>query len=186
MSPTSFPRVAVVCAATLIACDASPGRDPTAPSSTRPEADATTATPGPAATGDAHILIFNGTTPERFEFSAVVTGAGLVAGEFQLFTEQAGGISIQGPVTCLGISGNLARIGGVITESSLPAFVGRPVLWEVVDNGEGVNAPPDQTSDFAAVQSPDVVATFCATGSGSLPFPLQLMDVLRGNIQVFP
>ncbi len=185
MSPTSLPSVAVVCAATLLACDTSPGRDPTAPSGTRPEADAT-ATPGPAATGDAHILIFNGTTPERFEFSAVVAGTGSVAGEFQLFTAQAGGISVHGSVTCLGISGNLARIGGVITESSLPAFVGRPVLWEVVDNGEGVNAPPDQTSDFAAVQSADVVATFCATGSGSLPFPLPLMDVLQGNIQVFP
>jgi hypothetical protein len=169
---------ALFCVTALIGCEAAPPRDPTGPSLSRLEADAV-GNSGPSATGNAHILIFGGTTPEHFQFSAITHADGSVSGEFQLFTDQAGGIRIHGPVTCLGVSGNVARIGGVITESSDPSFAGAPVLWEVVDNGEGANASPDQTSDFIAVGSPGVVAFFCATG-----FPLQMFDELQGNIQV--
>jgi len=51
-------------------------------------------------------------------------------------------------VTCMNVyGGNRAKIGGVVRQSSDPTIpVGTFAWFQVFDNGEGKNAPPDQSS----------------------------------------
>jgi hypothetical protein len=51
-------------------------------------------------------------------------------------------------VTCMAIyDGNRAKIGGVIKNSNDPTLPPGTFAWfQVFDNGEGANAPPDQSS----------------------------------------
>jgi hypothetical protein len=121
-----------------------------------------------------------GGAPQRMAFSAIRHRDGRVSGQFQIFSEQEPGIRVHGVVTCLGIDGNLARLGGVITKSSPTGFES-PAFWAVVDNGEGPGAPPDQSSDVGAFAPPELVEEFCALG-----FELPFLPSLRGNIQVHP
>src|SRR2546421_12397248 len=90
-----------LCTMTLAGCLTAPDGDPNAPPRVGVLEQAATAGGSPqSATGDAHILIFGGTTPERFSFSAVKRPNGTVAGQFELFSEQSGGIRVHGAVTC--------------------------------------------------------------------------------------
>jgi len=143
--------------------------------------------PGSSATGNAHVhLQFEGATfAERFSFNAINQPNGDVAGNFELFTDQLDGIRLHGSVTCLGVAGNVGRIGGVIEQADPPDFAGLPlvglsVVWTVVDNGEGSQAAPDQTSDIVFA-SPTAAQIHCARG-----FALPLLEDEQGNIQVHP
>jgi hypothetical protein len=133
-------------------------------------------------TGSAHVLLAGfGNAEEKYSNSIIRHADGSVSGEFELKTEQANGGRLHGTVLCFTVAGNRARVGGVIDQSSTPlASVGTHVLWTIVDNGEGANDPPDQTSDFIPV-SPAQAAFHCATG-----FNLQLIPVQSGNLQVRP
>jgi hypothetical protein len=122
-----------------------------------------------------------GGAPQRMSFSAIRHRDGRVTGQFQIFSSQEPGVRVHGIVTCLGIDGNLARLGGIVTRSSPPGSEG-PAFWRVVDNGEGSNAPPDLSSDVFAFAPPELVEEFCAVG---FDFP-PLMPSLQGNIQVRP
>ena len=106
-------------------------------------------------------------------FTAQIDAAGSVKGqaEFQLRNVD---LRLHVDVDCLSVSGNRAWIAGVITESSDPTRVGTRVLWEVVDNGEGSAAPPDQVS--MPVQ---FTAASCTTHPA-----LALVDWTNGNVQV--
>jgi hypothetical protein len=82
-------------------------------------------------------------------------------------------------VDCFGITGNRARVGGTVTQSTHQDIpTGDHVIWTVVDNGEGANAPPDQTSDlfFAPAFIRD---RHCVTG---INLPQETNT--QGNIQV--
>lgn len=133
-------------------------------------------------TGHANVrLPFTGNPTQRYSANAIRHADGSVSGQFQLRTEQVDGGSIHGSVLCFTIVGNRARLGGVIERSSTPlATEGQHVIWNVVDNGEGRRAPPDETSDFFPVPAA-VMAAHCATG-----FNLGSLPVLGGNIQVHP
>jgi hypothetical protein len=127
-------------------------------------------------------LVDFGGAPQRMSFSAIRHRDGRVTGQFQIFSSQEPGIRVHGIVTCLGIDGSLARLGGVVTRSSPPGLES-PAFWRVVDNGEGRHAPPDLGSDLAIFASPEDVQEFCAVGFGDFP---PLLSSLRGNIQVRP
>jgi hypothetical protein len=122
-----------------------------------------------------------GGAPQRMSFTAIRHRNGTVTGQFQIFSSQEPGIRVHGIVTCLGIDGNLARLGGVITRSSPPGFESAG-FWRVVDNGEGHHAPPDLSSDLFAFTPPEIVEEFCAVG---FDFP-PLLPSPQGNIQVRP
>jgi len=51
--------------------------------------------------------------------------------------------SFRGQVTCLQVTGNTASVGGTITDSSFPEFVGMGLAFTVVDNTPGT---PDLTT----------------------------------------
>jgi hypothetical protein len=70
----------------------------------------------------------------------------VVKGEFEMH-DQTNDLRIHGSVTCLSIEGNLARLGGVVEQSTDPSLpVGLLIAWRTVDNGEGINEPVDLLS----------------------------------------
>jgi hypothetical protein len=82
-------------------------------------------------------------------FSARKYADGTVSGEFE-YHQIAGGDAFRFhvDVTCMNVyNGNRAKIGGVITVSNDPTLPpGRFAWFQVFDNGEGADAPPDQSS----------------------------------------
>ena len=86
-------------------------------------------------------------------------------------------------VTCMNVyDGNRAKIGGVIVNSNDPTLPPGVFAWfQVFDNGEGANAPPDQSS-LIGFGSEAANEAFC--NSPNLP-RFGPWDV-AGNIQVRP
>ena len=133
-------------------------------------------------TGHANMFLPNFAAEQKYSQSAIRHADGTVSGEFELKSEQDGGLRVHGDVTCFTIVGNTARLGGFIEQSTEPAFEGLDVVWTIVDNGEGNNGPPDLTSDFFLVGTGG--AQFhCAVG---FAFTAPVLPVLSGNLQVHP
>ena len=106
-----------------------------------------------------------------------------VSGEFQSRVVTSTGEFVRrthGMVICLTVTGNIARIGGIITESSGNAPPpSTDVFATVVDNGQGENDPNDLASPGGS--GPGTALIHCATG-----LPQRLFPVTSGNIQVRP
>jgi hypothetical protein len=138
-------------------------------------AAAAQATGSPSATG-------GGTTVEAgekstFTFSGVQRPDGTVAGHM-VYQFRAADLTIHMDIDCLSISGNTAKLSGVITHLQGDAppfiFVGGDTVFTVVDNGEGGEAPPDLISDVFIFAGASCNAAF--TPPPYLP--------IQGNIQV--
>ena len=72
-------------------------------------------------------------TDGNFSLIAQIDKNGNVSGEWQdAFTMNPG---LHMTVTCLVVVGNTAWVGGIVTQSSNPDFIGRPVETKVVDGG---------------------------------------------------
>lgn len=135
-----------------------------------------------SATGVAHVVLSDRVDPvcgstcaQRWTMNAVSADDGSAVGQFELFSEEGGGIRVHGSITCLSVDGNEAQLGGVITQSDIPDLIGLKVTWLVVDNGEGQGSP-DQTTDLFGNRD-------CESDLKSLP-RFELFDVIRGDIQV--
>jgi hypothetical protein len=82
-------------------------------------------------------------------FNARKHADGSVTGQFeyhQIFQGETFRFHVD--VTCMNVyDGNRAKIGGVIKQSNDPTLPAGMYAWfQVFDNGEGANAPPDQSS----------------------------------------
>jgi hypothetical protein len=120
-----------------------------------PLATATGAAPVASANGGVHWTI---ALPNMFgvevvnqplTFSARKYADGTVSGEFEYHQIADGeAFRFHVDVTCLNVyDGYRAKLGGVITVSNDPTLPpGRFAWFQVFDNGEGVDAPPDQSS----------------------------------------
>lgn len=82
-----------------------------------------------------------------FSFAAAQRADGSVTGQFTLLitssvlgSENPSITRIEADVTCMSASGNRAWVGGVVTNSSNPAWIGMETGWAVEDNGEGANS----------------------------------------------
>jgi hypothetical protein len=183
MSRSPFIAVLLLASGLALGCSSDAAPNPTGPTVSAANTALESATQGQQqVTGSIFInLVEFGGAPQRMSFSAIRHRDGRVTGQFQIFSSQEPGIRIHGIVTCLGIDGNLARLGGVITRSSPPGFESAG-FWRVVDNGEGHHAPPDLSSDLFAFTPPEIVEEFCAVG---FDFP-PLLPSPQGNIQVRP
>lgn len=178
MSPTmrSVPLLAALALAAACADRATAPAPSAVVSHARPEAAAAMG-PQQQVTGSAFIQIFGGTVPENYSFSAIRHRDGDVSGQFELKSAQDGGLRVHGEVTCMAVTGNVARLGGVLTQSTDAQFpAGTQVAWMIADNGEGANDPPDQTSDFYVSGNP---SRFCASQAR-----LPLIPIEHGNLQV--
>lgn len=113
----------------------------------------------------------------HFSFHAKEKHNGIVNGSAVL-TYQGGQLNLKLDIDCLTIIGNRAIMTGVITRwSTFPEGVGNFCYIEVVDNGEGANAAPDQISLVFNGTNP---AVYSCTND----FDVFKYDVNKGNIQV--
>ena len=175
------------CAAGIAGCASDAGDDPMSPSIATPSGPALRAQrTQQQITGVAFItLVEADNAAERFTFNAVRHHDGDISGQFELFTEQEGGLRLHGTITCFGIRSEggelIGHLGATVTQSSDPSFEGLHLVWTVVDEGEGAGAAfPDFSSDLG-IATPEEVEAFC-----TFEFPLPIMASERGNIQVHP
>jgi hypothetical protein len=84
-----------------------------------------------------------------FTFNAQTDRLGVTSGQTQAVS-RAAGRTWHGTIDCLNVEGNVATMSGVVTNISpeTPPFfvVGSNIVFQVIDNGEGANAPPDLIS----------------------------------------
>jgi hypothetical protein len=115
-------------------------------------------------------------------FDAVKYADGSVAGRFEYHQVVEGeAFKFNVDVTCLNVyDGNRAKIGGLVEVSSDPTLPPGVFAWfQVFDNGEGANAPPDRSS-LIGFGDEAANAAFC--NSPNLP-RFGPWDV-QGNVQV--
>jgi hypothetical protein len=105
---------------------------------------------------------------------------GTAAGELQL-DNRAQGRKFHMTLDCLVVSGNKAWASGTVDRSTITSDVGTEWDVEVVDNGEGANAPPDQISLVSIFSPTQLPCTNPAVQAilDTLTFPIE-----SGNIQV--
>jgi hypothetical protein len=139
---------------------------------------AAAATTGGRASGHADVTQFG--LDEAYSFTALSiaatkteTAKGEMEGTISFGTNN---LELHVDVNCLSIAGNTAWVGGLTTRFVVNG-VTQPnfeMLWEVRDNGEGANSPPDEASVlyFAFPQA-------CRSQFDLAPTPSQ-----NGNIQV--
>ena len=182
---TTSGRTALFLGLAVLGCTATPDRV-LAPDRLVSGPDATFDRVGAAAsgaqqrvTGHANVFLPNFNAEQKYSNNAIRHADGTVSGQFELKSEQDGGVRIHGDMFCFTIVGNTARLAGQIDKSTIPGLEGVYVVWTVIDNGEGANDPPDQTSDFFGASAADA-ASHCATGFNLAPF----LPVLGGNLQV--
>ena len=117
-------------------------------------------------------------------FEAQKYADGSVTGNFEYHQIVEGeSFNFHVDATCMNIyDGNRAKIGGVITYSNDPTLPPGVYIWfQVFDNGEGANAPPDRSSLIGAG---DEAANEAFCNSPNLP-RFGPWDV-QGNVQVRP
>jgi hypothetical protein len=119
----------------------------------------------------------------RYSVNAIRHRDGSVSGEFEIHVYSPTGeflLSSHVSIVCFTITGNIARIGGIVDRSKgLGAPPGAEGFITVVDNGEGANDLPDLASGPGV--GPGTAFAHCTTG-----LPRLLFTVDNGNIQVQP
>jgi hypothetical protein len=168
---------AFLCAAVLAGCES--GLEPTAMRPTAPPLFNQGSGPVvQSATGAGHFTVAG--ELRTFSFTALRYADGTVQGEYELFSRLTG-TRIHGDVTCLSVRGNQAWIGGRQEQSNNPTILpGGENGFNVADNGEGANSPPDQMSLMFVNGPPGFAQAYCtAMAPAPPPNPIE-----AGNIQV--
>jgi hypothetical protein len=117
---------------------------------------------------------------KTFTFDATLTSDGSADGRWH-YQDVEDGVTwdVDGPVTCATIVGNHAWVGGTIEHSSDPSYTGLDMWFQVLDNGEGSNAPPDITTLIGVGGAGEAQAYCDAARPARFPWPVE-----HGNIQV--
>ena len=143
---------------------------------------------GPVASmsGSGH---FTGSNGEMVTFThqAQLLADGTVKGSYNIHLRSLDAV-FKGPITCLAVVGNHAWAGGIaetVTSSNpnLAALEGQEMWFQVIDNGEGANDPPDITSSIGVTPvggPPGQALAYCQ----AMPPPRFPLVVEQGNIQV--
>jgi hypothetical protein len=107
-------------------------------------------------------------------------------GVFERRNQGTGGI-FSGRLACSNVNGNRAVVGGYVTASATPEFVGEPFLIYLEDNGPLGSASPDRISPLGILPPgdplwalvPDQFPERCPSADGGAPgsFPLATGDV---------
>ncbi len=130
-----------------------------------------------SATGAGHITV--GGELRTFSFTAEKDSSNNSRGQAELFNRSTG-IRVHLGINCLNVVGNVATMSGTVTDSTAsgePVGTGNPIWFQVVDNGEGQNAPPDLISLVFFFFGPPGVPCSSPLVPASIP-------VEGGNIQV--
>jgi hypothetical protein len=119
----------------------------------------------------------------RMEINARKSADGTVSGKFYLKQEWGDKNTYEADVVCFTIVGNRAYVGGVLTAvNGVPIEDYASLRVVMVDNGEGANAAPDQSSQAFSLQQPGQPQLFCNNASLVLP----MYDLVRGNLTIRP
>ncbi len=114
-----------------------------------------------------------------FSYTAQRDSSNTTRGQAQLINRNSGN-RFHMTINCLSVAGNVATMSGVVTNSTAdgtPFGEGNPVWFQVVDNGEGKNAPPDLISLVVFFFGPPGVPCTSPVIPANIP-------VEGGNIQV--
>lgn len=118
-----------------------------------------------------------------FAFTAQRRRDGSVSGQWERVNRvdgNASGVKSHGVVTCLAIIDNVVWLGGYATSGSFTEPGNSDVAWRVADNGQGRNAPPDESS-FQFVAAPTgYAAAYC----DETPEAPALLPIEAGNITI--
>ncbi len=128
---------------------------------------------------------------EKYSFTAVQHSDGSVTGEFNVYDNYDTPLRIvaHGHVICFTIQpdGKTAWLGGVVDQSIYTGrdLAGTEAVWNVVDNGEGTNSPPDEATDLSFGWDPShgYALNNCENGDSPVSF---FGPLVRGNVQVHP
>lgn len=115
-----------------------------------------------------------------FSFHASTDKDGNVTGSAEVHNRELD-IRSHIEINCLEVSGNIATMSGVVTNSSDPNVEGSPSVFRVRDNGEGAKAAPDQISLVSFNPNPNAPPIDCHAS-----FNFALQNIEGGNIQVKP
>ena len=100
-----------------------------------------------SATGSGHFHVSGDL--RTFTFNANTDSSGVTTGQTKGVNRNAG-VKWHGTLNCLNVVGNVATMSGVVTDITPglgdPFLVGNFIVFQVIDNGEGSNAPPDLIS----------------------------------------
>ena len=116
-----------------------------------------------------------------FTFNANTNSSGVTTGQTQ-GNNRNSGVMWHGTLTCLNVVGNVATMSGVVTDIT-PGLgdhflVGNFIQFQVIDNGEGHNAPSDLIS----------LTLFFPTGSTdpgcTVPQITATIPIEHGNVQI--
>jgi len=86
-------------------------------------------------------------------------------------------VEVSGDMVCMTITGNRARVGGRVDETSFPEGipVGSELTWSVTDNGTSANV-----WDFASQPLGNNAHAYCLAG---LPYPEHLVDAGKVTVR---
>lgn len=145
-----------------------------------PDASLRQAPGGPAESGFVTGSVVLGGDPVRttYEFHGRIMPDGAVDGTFQVRRHLGpeGGAKVHGRIACLVIEGNQAWLGGVIEHAINPDNIGKGYGFNLIDNGEGTGAAPDQIGRQFLFPSAE---QWCAERP-----EVVIYDVAAGNIQI--
>ena len=171
----------VLCVVGSIGCSADPDLTIPRPSVAAPALSARAVRPERVTGSATIILTLHENALERYSLSAIRQSDGSVAGEFEEFSAQDGGQRIHARVYCFTVTGNSARLAARIDQTNVSfGPVGSYVVWSVIDNGEGANGPPDETTDIFFGGTQAQADAHCRSGFNLAPY----FPSLRGNLQV--
>jgi hypothetical protein len=123
------------------------------------------------------IVTDTGSGLRNFSFTAEKRDDGTTTGQMELVNRFTG-LVLHADINCLNVVGNKATMSGVVTHTNQDIFeTFSAVVFSVVDNGEGANAPPDLISlAFFDLPAPEFTCT-------TQFFPPSI-PVEKGNVQV--
>lgn len=169
--------------ATLAACDTGPTEPPVAESAIAPSFAASGGVLA-SARGAGHIS--QGDSDRRvFSFAAQQRADGSATGQFTLLitnsilgSENPSVTRVEAEVTCMSSGGNIAWVGGVVKNSTNPAWIGMETGWAVEDNGEGANGF-DAISLMNIPGPPGLAQAVCDSQTRNPNLPVE-----QGSVQV--
>lgn len=138
-----------------------------------------------AVTGSGQLHTSTDGSWRTFSIHAVKATDGSVRGSFEWRIHLGRtGSKVKGEVTCFTVDGNRAWLAVVFEKAQNPANIGKWASVRVVDNGEGMDAAPDELSArwraFPGDENdPEDFCTGQPTDQGVAP-------IEAGNIQIYP
>lgn len=112
-------------------------------------------------------------------YNALRHADGRVSGQYEYqIVVQGEHDFVHGTVICFKAEGNRAWIGATVDSASAPALEDLYSWWQVEDNGQGANDPPDRTT-FLGFGSLEATIAYCEG-----PAPRFIFEIDHGNVQV--